>query len=98
MANACDHSYYVGYTVARLQSLIASAEAAMESASLGKMVQRVAMGDMSVAYSNGDLALKQIQSTLSALRAALKAAQAAPDGVVPEVSSSPLRAVLPWPA
>lgn len=93
---SCDYSPYFGYSIARLQSLIAQTEAAMESAALGKTVQRVAVGDMAVAFSNANYALAQIEKTLAVLRAALKAARAAPDGLVPEIALTPRRAVFPW--
>ncbi|MGB2972712.1 MAG: hypothetical protein WBD29_10155 [Candidatus Competibacter sp.] len=51
---------------------------------------------MAVAFSNANYALAQIEKTLAVLRAALKAARAAPDGLVPEIALTPRRAVFPW--
>jgi precorrin-3B methylase len=93
---SCDYSPYVGYNAARLQTLIAQAESAFEQFSLGKTVQRVAMGDMSVGFANATLTLSALQKTLAALRAALKAAQAAADGLVPEMPQTVRRPVFPW--
>ena len=93
---SCDYSVYVGYSIARLQGLIAQAETAFEQLSLGKTVQRVAMGDMSVGFANATLSLTALQKNLASLRSALKAAQASADGLVPEVSLAVRRPVSPW--
>ena len=42
-----------------------------------------------IAFSNANYALAQIEKTLAVLRAALKAARAAPDGLVPEIALTP---------
>jgi len=91
---SCDYSLYVGYTIAELQPLIDEAKAALQAVSQGKLVQRVALGDMSIAFSNAALNSGQIAKTLAALRAALAAAQASPDGVVPAPRLA--RPIFPW--
>lgn len=90
-----DYSPYIGYTITRVQTLLTQVETAYEALCLGKTVQRVGMGDMSVAFANGNLKKSDLESTLSALRAALRAAQASADGLVP--APRPARPVFPWP-
>lgn len=96
-APLCDNgrmSIYIGYTVAQLDPLIASAMETRRAFLAGEMVQRIATGDTSVAFANGNLSLAAIDKDIAALRAARAAALAAPDGLVP--ASTPLRPVFPW--
>lgn len=92
---ACDYSIYVGYTVAQIQELLDEALLTLRKTSSGKLVQRVATGDTSVAFANNTLSIADLQKTITALRAALAAAQAASDGRVP--MPPPARAIFPWP-